>query len=120
MGKVILRKTSRERRKKSIRKKVSGTSDMPRLSVFRSNKYIYPQLIDDATGKTLVSISLNEIREIHNDKSKSEAAFELGKLIAEKAKKAKIKSAVFDRGGYKYHGRVSKIAEGARKGGLNL
>jgi len=121
MSTVVLRKTKRGRRKIRVRKKVVGTPERPRLSVYRSNKYCYGQIIDDTSGKTLVGISLNEVRKLHEDKKKkSEAAFEVGKKLAEVAKSKKIKGVVFDRNGYSYHGRVKQIAEGAREGGLKL
>jgi large subunit ribosomal protein L18 len=104
-------KTSKERRKLRTRKKIFGTGNRPRLSVFRSNKYIYAQLIDDENGRTITSAS--------GDK-KTESAFEVGKKIAEQAKKHKIKSVVFDKGSYKYHGRVKSLADGAREGGLEF
>jgi large subunit ribosomal protein L18 len=118
MYKVMLRKTNREKRKLRVRKNILGTMEKPRLSVFRSNKYIYCQLIDDVTGKTLVAAS-SDIKEL-SDKPKKDAAFETGKLLAEKAKDKKIKLAVFDRNGYQYAGRVRSLAEGAREGGLTL
>ena len=104
--------------KRRIRKKITGTSAMPRLSVFRSNKQIYAQIIDDSTGKTLVSASS------YNNKSakgnKVEQAAVVGKQVAELAKKAGIETVVFDRNGYLYHGRVKSLADSAREGGLKL
>jgi large subunit ribosomal protein L18 len=94
-----------------------GTSEKPRLSVFRSNTHIYAQLIDDETGKTVVSASSHDVK---TKAKKADVAKEVGKLAAEKAKKAGISSAVFDRGTYKYHGRVKSLAEGAREGGLKF
>ena len=120
MSKVNLRKSKREKRKLRVRKKIFGFPESPRLSVFRSNNYCYAQVIDDTVGKTLVSLSLNDIKDIHEKRTKAEASFEIGKVIAQKAKEAKIKAVVFDRSGYKYHGRVKQIAEGAREGGLKL
>lgn len=121
MSKVVLRKNKKARRKVRIRKKVVGTPERPRLSVYRSNNYCYGQIIDDLKGKTLAGISLNDVKKIHKDsKSKSEAAFEVGKKLAEIAKENKIKTVVFDRNGYNYHGRVKKFADGAREGGLKL
>ena len=119
----ILNKT-RVRRKQRTRAKIFGTADKPRLSVFRSNRYTYVQLIDDMAGKTLVSASTKEI-----EKTKSKLpganpkvllAEQLGELIAKKAVEKGIKKAVFDRGKYKYHGRIKAVAEGMRKGGLQL
>jgi large subunit ribosomal protein L18 len=120
MAKIKLRKNNLKRRKLRVRKKVFGTKSRPRLSVFRSNKYCYVQLIDDKKGETLVGVSLKEIKEAHQKKNKKEGAFEVGKILAEKAKEKKIKKAVFDRAGYKYHGRVKQVAEGAREGGLEV
>jgi len=103
--------------KRRIRKNVFGTSERPRLSVFRSNKQIYAQIIDDTTGLTLASSS-----SYNNNKAakgnKSEAAAAVGKELAEKAKKAGVEQVVFDRNGYQYHGRVKALADGAREGGL--
>lgn len=98
---------------------MNGTATMPRLSVFRSNKYIYAQVIDDIKGKTLVDVSA-ESKEIHKAKTKVAAAIEVGKLLAKKALEKKIKEVVFDRNGYQYHGRVKGVADGAREGGLKL
>jgi len=103
-----------------IRKKVFGTPERPRLSVYRSNKHIYAQLIDDEEGITIVTASTlsKELKEKLEGKTKAEQAKLVGKLLSEKALKAGIKTAVFDRNGYKYHGRVKALAEGAREGGL--
>jgi large subunit ribosomal protein L18 len=110
----------RYRIKKRIRKTVSGTESRPRLSVFRSNKQIYAQLIDDITGTTLVSAS-SRSKEIADKKvNKTELAKLVGKLVAEKAKEANIEDVIFDRNGYLYHGRVKSLAEGAREGGLKF
>ncbi len=116
MGSKDLRKI----RHKRVRKKIKGTSFRPRLCVFRSNKHIYAQIIDDEKAHTLVSASSldKEFRTKNIKPNTREAAYEVGKLIAEKAKKAGITQVCFDRGGYKYHGRVEKLAEGAREGGL--
>ena len=120
MVKVALRKNNKIRRKLRVRKKVFGTTQRPRLSVYRSNKYLYGQIIDDTKGTTLVGLSLNDVKKIHKDKSKQDAAFEIGKTLAEKAKDKKIKTLVLDRGSYNYHGRVKYLADGAREGGLIL
>lgn len=112
-----LKRAKRYRRHKRIRAKIFGTSQVPRLCVFRSNKHIYAQIIDDEKGHTLVSAKDMELKE---KKKKSDMAFELGKLIAQKAKKLKIERVVFDRGGYLYHGRVKRLAEGARQAGLKF
>ena len=107
----------RERIKKGIRKRLTGSSERPRLSVFRSNKGIYAQVIDDLAGKTLVSAS-SLSKEITAEGSKSDQSVAVGKLVAEKAIAAGIKEVVFDRNGYLYHGRIKSLAEGAREGGL--
>ena len=119
MSKVILRKNNKIRRKLRTRKKIFGTSDRPRLSVFRSLRYIDCQLIDDNNGVTLEATS-SVTKKLHEKKSKSEAAFEVGKEIAKGAIKKGIKSVVFDKGPYKYHGRVKNLADGAREGGLEF
>jgi len=103
--------------KRRIRKKISGTSTTPRLSVFRSNKQIYAQIIDDLTGNTLVSSSSYTLKAGGN---KVEQAAVVGKDVAAKALKAGIESVVFDRNGYLYHGRVKSLADSAREGGLKL
>jgi large subunit ribosomal protein L18 len=105
--------------KRRIRKKVFGTATLPRLSVFRSNKQIYAQLIDDTTGKTLVAASTYNNKAAAK-KNKADQAGVVGKEIAEKAVKAGIESVVFDRNGYLYHGRVKSLAESAREGGLKF
>ncbi len=112
------KQNQRIRRHHVVRTKVKGTTLRPRLSVFRSNKYIYAQIIDDQVGKTVVGVSQKELPE--KLPSKIERAAALGELLAKKARECKIKEVVFDRGGYKYHGRVKSLAEGARKGGLEF
>jgi large subunit ribosomal protein L18 len=110
----------RDRIRFRIRKTVSGTEQRPRLAVFRSNKEIYAQLIDDVTGKTITAASSRD-KDIDASKvNKTEAAKMVGKSIAEKASKAGVESVTFDRGGYLYHGRVKSLAEGAREGGLKF
>lgn len=104
-----------KRIKLKIRNKVVGTQERPRLSVFKSNKFMYGQLINDVNGTTLVS----SISNVDNMK-KTEASFAAGKALAQKAAEKGIKKAVFDRNGYRYHGRVQKFAEGAREGGLEF
>lgn len=112
--------TKRERRfkiKARVRKHIHGTATRPRLSVFRSNKQIYAQVIDDEAGKTLVSYSSSMV----GDKlTKSELANMVGEAVGKKAIEAGIESVVFDRNGYLYHGRVKEVAEGARKAGLKF
>jgi large subunit ribosomal protein L18 len=103
-------------RKKRIRAKIIGTEKIPRFSVFRSNRKVFLQLINDEKGETLVSAADSK----ENKKNKTDSAKETGKKLAELAKTKKIKKVVFDRGGYKYHGRVKAAAEGAREGGLEF
>ncbi len=110
----IIKRTRRHARVRSI---VSGTSQRPRLSVFRANSHIYAQVIDDQSGKTLAAASSMEIK---SKAKKSEIASEVGKLVAKKAKEKSVETVVFDRGGYAYHGRVKALAEGAREGGLKF
>jgi large subunit ribosomal protein L18 len=111
----------RERIKNRIRKRLSGTGDVPRMSVFRSNKHISVQIINDDTGDTLVSASsLNKEIASAKDINKVQQAGLVGKLIAEKALKANISEVVFDRGGYLYHGRVKSLADAAREAGLKF
>lgn len=114
-NKEIAKKQARTRRHKRVRSKISGTASIPRLNLFRSNKGLFVQLINDDLGITLASASEKEIK---GKKTKTEAAKEVGKLIARKAQEKKIEKVVFDRGGYRYHGRVKALAEGAREGGL--
>jgi large subunit ribosomal protein L18 len=118
MAKVKSKQERRKRVHRGIRKKIHGTSVRPRLSVYRSNKYIYAQLIDDIAGHTLASASSLE-DEVTGDEPMDES-HEVGQLLAERAQEAGIQRAVFDRGGYRYHGRVRAVADGAREGGLNL
>ncbi len=106
-------------RKIRTRAKTKGTAEKPRLSVYRSNRYIYAQIIDDNKGKTIVGISEKELV-IKEKVKKSDRAKELGLLLAKKASVKKITAVVFDRGSYKYHGRVKQVAEGAREGGLKF
>lgn len=111
---------TRVRRKRSIRKRLSGTIARPRLSVFRSSKHIYAQVIDDTTGETLVAASTQspEIRDDLTGKKKLERATLVGQLIAQKTLAKEINTVVFDRNGFIYHGRVKAVAEAAREGGL--
>jgi len=108
----------RRKRHTRIRLRISGSPDRPRLSVFRSAKYIYAQVIDDTTGRTLASASSRE-GDLSGE-TKVDVARAVGRAIAERAKAAGVSSVVLDRGGYQYHGRVRSLAEGAREGGLNL
>ena len=109
------RQELRYRRHLRVRKRVSGTAERPRLVVFRSLKHIYAQLVDDTTSRTLAMVSDHKLTG-----KKSEKSTEVGKLIAQKAKDAGYSSVVFDRAGYKYHGRVKAVADGAREGGLEF
>ncbi|MBN2236868.1 MAG: 50S ribosomal protein L18 [Bacteroidales bacterium] len=106
--------------KRRIRKKVNGVADRPRMTVFRSNKQIYVQLVDDKNGHTLVSASSREEEILKQKVTKVEQAALVGKLIASKAKEAGIEEVVFDRNGYLYHGRIKSLADAAREGGLKL
>jgi len=110
----------RSRIKKRIRKRLSGSADRPRMSVYRSNKQIYAQIIDDISGKTLVSASSKEKAIAGQKVNKTEQAKLVGQAIAAKAKEAGIESVVFDRNGYLYHGRVKSLADAARENGLKL
>ncbi len=114
----------RKIRHKRVRGKISGTKEMPRLSVFRSSKAIYAQIIDDEKRKTIVSAKSSDIEESKKEKddlkSKELLAFKVGELVASKALEKNVEKVVFDKGGYKYHGRVKALAEGARKKGLKL
>ena len=121
--KKAFRKVRREKIKRRIRKKIEGTTECPRLAVFRSLKHIQAQLIDDSRQKTLISVgSLSKSlqAEIKKANGKSEAAKIVGNAIGEEAKKKKISKVVFDRSGYIYHGRVKALAEGAREAGLKF
>jgi large subunit ribosomal protein L18 len=110
---------ARSHRHSRVRKKVAGTAERPRLAVFRSNKHIYAQLIDDVAGKTLVSASALDADAAKEGK-KQDVAKSVGTLLGKRAKDAGIQAVVFDRGGYQYHGRVAQVAAGAREAGLTL
>ena len=110
----------RQKRKARIRFKVSGSSERPRLSVYRSLNHIYAQVIDDATGKTLVAASTLSSELKDGKGKKRDLAKEVGKLVAKKCQAAQIAAVVFDRNGFNYHGRVAAVAEGAREGGLKF
>jgi len=116
------RRESRLRQHHQIRRHLNGTEARPRLAVFRSHMHIYLQLVDDVRGVTLVGASSlsSELRETLKGKSKSERGKEVGKLIAARAAQKGIKQVTFDRGGYRYHGRIKAVAEGAREGGLEF
>lgn len=113
---------ARERRKKRIRKKVFGSSERPRLTIFRTNSHMYAQIVDDVTGATLASASTlsPELKTLEGHKGNIEAAKAVGKLIAERAKAASIDKVVFDRNGFLYHGRVQALADSAREAGLDF
>ncbi|HLH23393.1 MAG TPA: 50S ribosomal protein L18 [Chloroflexota bacterium] len=113
-------RAARARRHRRIRKRVSGTPARPRLSVFRSLKHIYAQVIDDTRGMTLASASSNEAKLRGNGGAKTSRAQAVGALIAERAREAGIDKVVFDRGGYIYHGRVKALADAAREAGLSF
>jgi len=112
----------RIKRHRRLRKKVAGTGECPRLCIFRSNVHVYAQVIDDVQGHTLVSVSTTEqvVHEQANGKNKVDQAHLVGKLIAERALSKGITHIVFDRGGFKYHGRVKAVADGAREAGLTF
>ncbi len=121
MAKTNPRTIARAKRISRIRKKITGTSERPRLRVFKSNKHIYAQIIDDTAGRTLVAMSTKDKAfEPGEEKGKTAAAKVVGIKIAERAKAAGIEKVVFDRGGYIYHGRVKSLSEGAREGGLQF
>ncbi len=113
---VLTKRQSRLRRRRRVRARIVGTSERPRLSVYRSNRGVFAQLIDDGKGHTVAAVNWiePELRKL----SASEQAKKAGELLAERAKAAGVESCVFDRGGYQYHGRVKALAEGAREGGL--
>ncbi|MEK7186448.1 MAG: 50S ribosomal protein L18 [Patescibacteria group bacterium] len=113
------KKLNRIKRKIRVRGKIRGTENMPRLSVFRSNKYMYAQVVNDDKGQTIVAISEKQL-EKKEALNKTDKSKELGMLIAKKAIAKKVKKVVFDKSGYAYHGRVKAIAEGAREGGLQF
>jgi len=117
MNKIANQRQSKLRRAARVRSKIFGTAARPRLSVFKSNRYIYVQIINDELGKTLVSAHAKELKA---KMTKTEAAMALGKKLAEKAKESKISSVVFDRGSNLYHGRIKALADGAREGGLEF
>lgn len=117
MDKKVVR---RKKIKKHIRKNVFGTAEKPRMSVFRSNKQIYVQVIDDIEGKTLFAASSRDNGIEEKEVNKTEQAKLVGELIAERAKEGGIETVIFDRNGYLYHGRVKALADGAREGGLKF
>ena len=122
MGSLNLRKKARLKRKKRIRKKLSGTKEQPRLSVFRSSKHIYAQIIDDTVGHTLIAASSMEkdVKEQPKFDNKVSMANFVGRLLGERAIEKGINKVVFDRGGFLYHGRVKAVSDGAREAGLEF
>ena len=122
MNRMEKKLMQRRRRRRRVRKKVTGTSERPRLSVFRSHKHIYAQLIDDTAGRTIVTASSQEapLRKRLSHGGNRDAATAVGEAVASKAVEAGVKKVVFDRNGYPYHGRVRDLAEAARKGGLEF
>ena len=117
MAVVEKKRLHREKRRRRVRRKITGTAGRPRLSVYRSNVHIYAQLVDDYAGHTLAAADSREVGKAEN---RMEAARKVGELVAKRAADAGIQEVVFDRGGNKYHGRVAALAEGARSGGLRL
>jgi large subunit ribosomal protein L18 len=115
---VQTKPAQRLRRRRRVRAKITGTADRPRLSVFRSNRGLFAQLIDDTSGRTLAAV--NWIEPELKSLQATEQAKRVGELIAQRAKEAGIETCVFDRGGYQFHGRVKALAEGAREGGLRF
>jgi large subunit ribosomal protein L18 len=113
------RDSLRRKRHARLRLRLTGTADRPRLSVFRSSRFIYAQVIDDMSGRTLAAASSRE-RSLAGSSGKVAAAEAVGKAVAERARAAGVTTVVLDRGGYRYHGRVRSLAEGARRGGLEL
>jgi large subunit ribosomal protein L18 len=120
LGSGSKRSVSRSRRHSRVRKKVTGTTERPRLVVFRSARHIEVQVVDDSVGKTLASASTMEadVRAVDGDKTAK--AQTVGKLVGERAKDAGVSAVVFDRGGYRYHGRIAAVADGAREAGLEF
>jgi len=116
---VLTVRKARERRHKRVRKGISGTAQRPRLVVFRSNRGIEAQLVDDLSGKTLAAASWLHLKKSFKG-NKTKQAADVGKLLAENAKQAEVETVVFDRGGYLYHGRVKALADAAREGGLKF
>jgi large subunit ribosomal protein L18 len=115
---TLTTRQARERRHRRVRGKVSGTAERPRLAVFRSNRGIFAQLVDDTSGRTLAAASWLGLKGLEG--TKTEQAAEVGRALAAAARQAGIERCVFDRGGYLYHGRVKALAEGAREGGLQF
>jgi large subunit ribosomal protein L18 len=117
---ALTKSEHRVRRHRRVRKKVSGTAERPRLAVFRSNKHIYVQAIDDLAGRTIASASTMEADLRSGTGATVEAAKKVGQLVGERAKAVGVTTVIFDRGGFKYHGRIAAVADGAREAGLEL
>ena len=113
------RRAARDRRHRRVRKKVHGTAQRPRLAVFKSNRYIYAQIIDDDSGRTVAAASSQE-KTLRDKTLSTESAAEVGKLLASRASDAKVSEVVFDRGGYPYHGRIKALADAVREAGVKL
>jgi large subunit ribosomal protein L18 len=120
MDQVTLKSTRRSRRRRGLRARIRGTPERPRLSVFRSHKHIYAQIIDDLSGRTLAAASTKEGGLSVRAGGNREAAVAVGKVLAQRATEAGIGAVVFDRGGYRYHGRVKSLADAAREAGLKF
>ncbi|MBT8486387.1 MAG: 50S ribosomal protein L18 [Phycisphaerales bacterium] len=120
MNRIELKKRRHERRKRGIRRRLLGVPNRPRLTVFRSAKHIYAQVIDDLSGRTLVAASTNEKSGKAANGGNCEAAKQVGDALAERAKQAGIDAVIFDRNGYRFHGRIKALADAARKGGLKF
>jgi large subunit ribosomal protein L18 len=120
MHRIALKSIQRTRRKKSIRRRVFGVPARPRLTVFRSARHIYAQLVDDLSGRTLAAASTVEKGRKFDNGGNRDAATEVGKILAERAREAGISAVVFDRNGYRFHGRVKALAEAAQEGGLSF
>jgi large subunit ribosomal protein L18 len=115
---ITTNRQRRQRRRHRVRAKVAGTAERPRLSVYRSNRGVFAQLVDDVDGRTMAAANWTE--DALKDLGRTEQAKKAGELLAERAKKAGVEQCVFDRSGYRYHGRVKALAEGAREGGLKF
>lgn len=121
MAKTNFKTLARAKRIRRIRKNISGTPDRPRLRVFKSNKHIYAQIIDDVSGHSLIAMSTTDkLFDLGDESGKTAAAKKVGVILAERATAAGIKKVIFDRGGYIYHGRVKALSDGAREGGLEF
>lgn len=118
--KIKTKRQNRSRRHERVKAVIKGTSERPRVSVFKSNKHVFVQFIDDKSGKTILSSKVISGKKSKMRGTKTDKAGKVGEMLAEKAKEAGIKEVVFDRGGFKYHGRVKAVSDGLRKGGLKF